>query len=218
MTEFIVSGVPGSPYVRKALLGLIEKSIPWRLHAMQFGEAKSDAHRARQPFGKIPVFRHGDFEFYETQAMLRYIDRIAPEPRLTPQDPRQEARMNQLIGITDFHVTKDVSARISWPRLVAPRFGMPTNEQDVHDAIPGAEICIAEIARLMDGGTFLAADHLSLADIMLAPHLDFFADTPEGAAIMARHPALLAWLAAMRARPSMQATTWEALATLAAAA
>ena len=53
---------------------------------------------------------------------------------------------------------------------------------------------------------------------MRAPHFDFFAETPEGAAIMARHPPLLGWLAAMRARPSMQATTWEALSAPAAAA
>ena len=140
MTDFIVYGIPGSPYVRKALLGLIEKSLPWRLHAMAMGEAASPEHRLRQPFGKIPAFRHGDFAFYETQAMLRYIDRIAPEPSFTPQDAQQEARMNQLCGIADFYVTKDVSARISWGRLVAPRFGMPVDEQDVQAAIPGAEI------------------------------------------------------------------------------
>lgn len=217
MITFVVHGIPGSPYVRKALLGLEEKGMPWRLDAIGFGEHKSAAWLARQPFGRIPAFTHGDFAFYETQAMLRYIDRIVPAPPLTPADARAEARMNQLCGIADCYVTREISAAVSFPRLMAPRFGMPVDEAAVVAALPGAERCVAEVARLMGAGPFMAGDALSLADLMLAPHFDYFATTQEGGAMLARHAALAGWLARMRARPSMAATAWERIERRAAA-
>jgi glutathione S-transferase len=52
---------------------------------------------------------------------------------------------------------------------------------------------------------------------MLAPQLDFLAMTPEWAALTEGRPNLDAWLTRMRGRPSVQATTWEKVAGLAAA-
>jgi len=52
---------------------------------------------------------------------------------------------------------------------------------------------------------FLAGDSLSIADLMLAPQLDFFAETPEGKSLL-HDTRLKAWLDRMNARPSMQAT------------
>ena len=41
---------------------------------------------------------------YETQAIMRYVDAVVPGPRLQPEEPRAAARMNQLMGITDWYV------------------------------------------------------------------------------------------------------------------
>ena len=40
MSEVIIHGVPGSPYVRKALLVCEEKGAPYRLAAMGMGQNK----------------------------------------------------------------------------------------------------------------------------------------------------------------------------------
>src|SRR6188768_4087414 len=104
MTEFVVTGIPGSPYVRAPLLLLEEKGVAYRLDALPFGAQRSPEYLRLQPFGKIPAFAHGDFAFYETQAFLRYVERVVPEPVLTPQGARAIARMDQLIGITDDYV------------------------------------------------------------------------------------------------------------------
>ncbi|EJL34147.1 glutathione S-transferase [Caulobacter sp. AP07] len=217
MTSFVVHGVPGSPYVRATLLGLEEKGLPYRLAALAYGEHKGEAHRQRHPFGRIPVLDHGDLRLYETQAILRYLDRIAPSPPLTPADPVAEARMNQLIGICDWYVIKDVSAGITFHRVVAPRFGLPVDEAAVAQAIPGARTCVGEIARLLGDAPFLTGQALSLADLMLAPHLAWLAVTDEGRQMLGPHPALAAWIDRMNARPSMILTTWERLAESAAA-
>ncbi|GAC1327466.1 MAG: glutathione S-transferase family protein [Beijerinckiaceae bacterium] len=218
MSDFTIYGVPGSPYVRSALLGLEEKGCAWHLHAMPFGGFRSEEHRARNPFGRIPVMDHGDFRLYETQAILRYLDRIVCEPSLTPRDPRAEACMNQLCGITDWYVMPQVSATITFARLVAPKLGRPVDEAKVSEAIPKAEVCIAEISRLLGDQRFMAGEQLSIADLMLAPHLVMFAETAESASMLQRHVNLASWIERMNARPSMLVTTWDRLHELARAA
>jgi glutathione S-transferase len=218
MSDFTIYGVPGSPYVRAALLGLEEKGCDWRLHAMPFGAFKAPEHLQRHPFGRIPVMDHGDFRLYEVQAILRYLDRIIPEPMLTPRDPRAEARMNQICGITDWYFMPQVSATITFQRIVAPKIGRPVDEAKVREAIPKAEICVAEISRLLGDHPFMAGGELSIADLMLAPHLTMFAETAEGASMLQPHPNIRRWVERMNARPSMIATTWDKLHELARAA
>jgi glutathione S-transferase len=80
---------------------------------------------------------------------------------------------------------------------------------------PATEV-IDEVARLLGDQVFMAGDALSLADLMLAPHLSFLPHFAEGQAILARHDNLAAWIDRMEARPSMAATTWDRLKALAA--
>ncbi len=44
---------------------------------------------------------------------------------------------------------------------------------------------------------------------MVAPHLDFFAQTPEWRELTADRSNLVDWLARAEERPSFKATTWE---------
>jgi glutathione S-transferase len=206
MSDFIVHGVPGSPFLRSVQLGLEEKGAPYRLAAMAPGESKSAAHLKRHPFGRIPAFEHGDFQLYETQAILRYLDDVIPEPALEPADPRAAARMNQIIGINDWYFFPKVAAVIVFQRIIGPKLlGLATDEAAVAAALPVGRVCIAELDRLLGDQPFLAGEHLSIADLVLAPQLDFFAATPEGAAMLVG-TGLDQWLHRMRARPSMLAT------------
>jgi glutathione S-transferase len=214
----IVHGVPGSPYVRAALLTLEEKGAEYEFAAMGLGTLKQQPHLSRHPFGRIPAFEHDGWMLYETQAIMRYVDAVAPGPRLQPEEPRAAARMNQLMGITDWYVMPQVSAPITRNRVVAPRFNRPVDEDAIVRAIPNARICIAEIGRLLGDHTWLAGDALNLADLLLAPHLSMFAQAPEGAQILQEHENLNRWLARIEARPSMQATTWDRLLERAAKA
>lgn len=216
MSVFVIHGIPGSPYVRTPLMALEEKGLPWRLSAVPMGGNRAPGYRAIHPFQKIPTLDHGDFRLYETRAILNYIDRIAPEPSLTPTDPRRAARMDQLIGITDSYLAARVSGALSFPRVVAPGFGLPVDDSAVAAAVPAAAEVIDEVARLLDDQPFMAGNGLTLADLMLAPHLVFLPHFAEGAAILAPHTRLAAWIARMETRPSMVATNWVRLNELCA--
>ncbi|MDB5395175.1 MAG: putative glutathione S-transferase [Rhodospirillales bacterium] len=211
MADITVHGIPGSPYVRAALLGLEEKAAPYTLVPMAPMETKQPAHLGRHPFGRIPAFAHGDFQLYETQAILRYVDAVLPGIALRPIEPRAAARMDQMVGIVDWYFFRDISATISFNRVIAPAFGMPTDEAAVAAAIPKAAICLAELDRLIGDNAFVAGDSLSIADLMLAPQMEFFSATPESVALLKSHPRLGAWLTRMQDRQSMRNTSWEKL-------
>jgi glutathione S-transferase len=96
--------------------------------------------------------------------------------------------------------------------------GTTPDEDAIKAAMPKAHLVFDELARLLGGNTYFAGDAISLADLMIAPAMAFFAQTPEWTVLSAPHANLVAWLARMQARPSMQATTWERLAEIAQAA
>ncbi len=213
MSEFVVYGVPGSPYVRSALLAFHEKQTPYRLAVLprDVGATRSEEHLQRHPFGRIPVLEQGDFRLYETQAILRYLDAVLPGPSLQPRDPRVAARMNQIVGIVDCYVFPYVSVGITAERFMAQRFwNRAADEKNIANALPWARVCIRELQRLKGSAEFLAGDTLSIADLMVAPQLLFFRGTPEAEELMSGTE-LDAWLRRMRKRPSIQATEAERL-------
>ena len=216
MTEIIVHSVPGSPFGRAVLATLEEKALPYRFSLLGPQDMRSPRHFALHPFGRVPILQHGDFSVYETQAILRYLDRVAPRPALTPADPQAAARMDQLMNVNDWYLFQNAGAVIGFQRVVGPvLLGLPTDEAAIAAALPKAQQAVDEIARLLGTQTFLAGDAVTLADLAIAPQLDFLASTPEWPALVRTHAGVARWLERMNARPSMQATTWKQVTKMA---
>ena len=206
MTEFTVHGHPASPFLRSVCLGLEEKGAPYRIQGLDVGDMRGEAHRKLHPFGRIPAFDHGGYKLYETQAILRYIDAVIPEPPLQPTEPKAIGRMNQIIGINDWYLFPQVARIIVFHRIEGPALmGTTPDEAAIAGAVPDARLCLNELNRLLGDQPFLAGDQLSLADLMLAPQLYYLAATPEGRTIL-EDAELLAWLRRMNGRNRMKAT------------
>src|SRR5262249_55437591 len=148
---------------------------------------------------------------YETQAILRYVDSLSPDRPLQPQDAKSAARMNQIAGIVDWYVFPQITVKITAERLMSQMFwGRGPDEEGVAKAVPAARVCIQELQRLMGTAPFLAGDSISIADLMLVPHLAMFRMTPEGQSLL-EGTALNGWMDRMAARPSLRATERERL-------
>jgi glutathione S-transferase len=219
MNEFVIHSIPGSPFGRAAFIALEEKGVHARLTPVAPGTFRSAEHLARHPFGRVPVLDHGDFRIYECAAILRYVDRILPEPQLTPANPQSAGRMDQLMNINDWYLFQGVANVIAFQRIVGPRLmGLTPDEDAIAAAMPKAHTVFDELARQLGDKQFFVGDSLTLADVHLAPQLDFFAETPEWEPLTAHNVNLRRWLDRMNARPSMAATTWECVAAMAKAA
>ena len=219
MSAFIVHSIPGSPFVRAVLTTLEEKGASYRFSPVAPGTLRSPEHLARHPFGRVPVLEHNGFMLYETQAILRYLDRVLPAPAFTPADPRRAARMDQVMNVNDWYLFPGVANVIVFHRVVGPRvMGLTPDEAAIEAAMPKARAVFEELARLLGEQPYFTGEAISLADLLVAPQLAFFTQTPEWSALGAPHKNLVAWLARMEARPSFGATTWERVSEMAQAA
>jgi glutathione S-transferase len=219
MSQFVVYSIPGSPFGRAVLATLEEKRAPYRLSPVAPGTLRVEPHISRHPFGRVPVLEHDGFLLYETQAMLRYLDRVLPTPPLTPPDPKAAARMDQAMNINDWYLFQGVGNVIAFHRIVGPRvLGLTPDESAIAAAMPKAHAVCNELARLLGSQPYFAGEVVTLADLLLAPQLDFLAATPEWTALSAGNRNLVDWLDRMNARVSLKATTWERVADMAKAA
>ena len=219
MSDYVVHLIPGSPFSRAVLATLEEKGAPYRVVPVMPGTLRSTQHLGRHAFGRVPVLEHGGFRLYETQAILRYLDRVLPEPALTPADPQGAARMDQLMNVNDWYLFHGVANVIAFQRIVGPRImGLTPDEAAIAAAMPKARAVFDELARLLGPQPYFTGESLTLADLLLAPQLDFLQQTPEWEPLSAAHVNLRQWLTRMQARASLRATTWEKVTAMAQAA
>jgi glutathione S-transferase len=219
MAEFVVHSIPGSPFGRSVLATLEAKHADYRLQTLGAGGTKGPEHMARHPFGRIPTLSHGDFELFETQAIVRYLDRVIPTPALTPSDPRAAARMDQAMNVSDWYVFQGVGNVIGFQRVVGPRLmGLTPDEAAIAAVMPRAHQVFNALGGLLGDQPWFAGDQVSLADLMLAPQLDFMSMTPEWPELVAAAPGLVGWMERVNALPCMEATTWDRVAAMGKAA
>jgi glutathione S-transferase len=219
MSEFIVHSIPGSPFGRSVLATLEEKKAPYRLAPVAPGATKTPEYLALHPFGRVPVIEHDGFRLYETQAILRYLDRVLPQPALRPADTQRAARMDQVMNINDWYLFHGVGNVIIFHRVIGPRLlGLTPDADAIKAAMPKAHAVFDELARLLGDQPYFTGDVLSLADLLVAPAIEFFTMIPEWSVLGAPHANLVAWMKRMQERPSMKATTWERVSELAQAA
>jgi glutathione S-transferase len=198
-----VFGFPRSTYVKVVRLILTEKGVDYRFRDTE-AEMYLPVHLERHPFGRVPALQHDDFVLYETSAIAAYIDEVFDGPKLTPQDPRKRARMNQWIGNLNAYFYPEMIYHVSHERLVYPELGIPGNDRIVQRAMPNViralEVMEQELA---DDRPFIVGDPLTMADFFLLPTLFAFGLTPEGKKLMPQFPAIERWNARMAALPSV---------------
>ena len=219
MSEFIVHGIPGSPYGRAVLIALEEKGARYRFQPVAPGTLRTPGHLALHPFGRVPVLEHGQFRLYETAAILRYLERVLPAPLLVPTNAEAAARVDQLMNINDWYLFQGPGNVIGFQRVVGPKLlGVDPDEAAIEAVLPKAHVVFEEISAHLGTERYLTGDAFTLADIMVATQMDFLQQTPEWEPLTAQRTNLREWLARVNARPSLKATTWERVAQLARAA
>ncbi|TCQ02197.1 glutathione S-transferase [Rhizobium sp. PP-F2F-G36] len=201
-------GADYSVYVRTVRLVLHEKNIAYDLVPIDvFADAgPPSSYLARQPFGRIPAFEHDDFRLYETGAITRYVDEAFAGPSLQPADPRNRARVNQIISIADGYIYPHLVWGIYVEQVSKPRKGEPGDRERLAAARSRAPVCLKVIADFMNDDPWLGGTDLTLADLHVAPMMDYFLMAQEGQDMIKSHANLVAWWARMESRPSMRQT------------
>jgi glutathione S-transferase len=193
-----VHGVLLSPFVRKVLLTLEFKGIPYE-NVPVFPGAEDPAFRAISPLGKIPVLQDGDFTIPDTSVICRYLERTHPAPALYPADAQAEARACWLEEFGDSKLM-DCCGGLFQQVFLRPRMlGEETEEDVVRDILEVRlpplldylETQVPETGALL-GDAPTIADLSVLTCFLQADYAGFAVDP-------GTHPRLASWLARMRA-------------------
>jgi glutathione S-transferase len=207
MSQPIVHGPAISTYVRSVRLALHEKGVAHELKEVDIvaGAHKQAPHTSRHPFGKVPAFEHDGSTFYETSAILRYIDEVFPGPALLPSTPKGRVLANQVMSIVDSYGYTPAVANIFIPRVLVPMLGGQTDMEKVEAAKAPAALFVQELERLLGSQQYYGGANVSLADLHVFPVLTYLAATPEGKTILESAPNLRGWMGRIAKRPSVQA-------------
>jgi glutathione S-transferase len=177
-------GDPRSTYVRSARLAFEEKGICYRLepHAPH-----DDAVAAIHAFHRIPAYKQGALTFYETSAIMRYVDETFPGPKLVPDTPVERARMEQWVSAVSAYLY-DAMVRRYVLQYVFPRGADGKPDRTVIDkALVEIEQQLGVLDKAYGERDYLVGDSLTLADILLAPIVFYVGRFPEGKALLAKY-------------------------------
>lgn len=200
-----VFGASYSVYVRIVRLVLEEKGVAYDLEPVDvFAEdGLPPDYLTRHPFGRIPAFEHDGFALYETGAITRYIDEAFEGPPLQPADLRERARSNQIISMADAYAYPHLVWGLFVERVEKPARGLAADEAVIAAALLKSRTCLHALSELMGDRPWLTGAALSLADLYLAPMLEYALRTTEGRELIAQHDNLVDWWARLSSRPSM---------------
>lgn len=204
----LLFGADYSVYVRIARLTLMEKGVAYDLVPVDiFAETGiRDSHLARHPFGKIPTFKHGDFDLYETGAITRYVDEAFDGPALQPTDAQTRARMNQIISIADGYVYPQMVWGLFVECIEKPKREEAPDADRVEKARGVAHTSLAVLAGLLGEQRWMCGDTLTLADLYLAPMIDYALQVPEFREMFSEHRNLGDWWQRITALDSFRET------------
>jgi glutathione S-transferase len=204
----LLFGLERSVYTRIARLALEEKGVPYLMREVEiFGPDGVPAdHFQRHPFGRIPVLQHDAFFLYETGAIAQYVDEAFAGPALQPIDPKQRARMRQVIGVLDSYAYRPMVWGVFVQRVSVPLSGGTPDEAEIASSLKLSAICLGALNDLLGTAPYFAGGFVSLADLHAFPTLHYFCLAPEGRAMFQQYASLSRWYEIMLARPSIRST------------
>lgn len=163
------------------------------------GEHRREDYRGRAGFSHLPALELDDGTWItESLAICRYLESLHPEPNLLGRDPKETAVIEMWTRRAEIYLANPLMlyTRFSHPALAALE---PPEPAVAAYNLRTAEKMMKALDRRLDGRDFIAADRLTLADIVAYVGIDF------GRLVKYRPDKALEnldrWRAAMKARP-----------------
>jgi glutathione S-transferase len=213
MSDILLHGVAGSPFVRKVRIVLSEKGLGYE-HVQTIPVASpppglpfpgiTPELKPRTPLGKIPFARIGDRWLADSSVIAAYVDRLHPEPPMYPSDAWDYARALWFERYIDDGAYPKLFVTIFLERVLAPiLFGRPTDHAIVDKAI--AEDLPAIYGYLdaeIGSRSFLVGERFTIADATVA---SFFVSMQQADAApdAQRWPNLARYVRQQHARPAI---------------
>ena len=203
----IIHGARPSPFVRKVIVFAAEKGIAAEVESAGFGRG-AEGYLKGSPFGKIPALEDGDFLLCDSTAIVTYMDALKPGEEMIPVEPKARARTIWYEEFGDT-IVQAAGAKMFFNRAVAK---LVKQEPDLAAADKAEAEEMPKIydylESVMPDSGWLVEDRFTLADLAAGCPLINVGYVSDGLD-PARWPKTAAWLAAVKARPSVAAAMAE---------
>jgi len=185
MSKPVIIGFPQSSFVWTSRAAANQKGVEYDFKPLAPPANKSPEHLALHPWGKVPVFSHGDVTLYETTAICSYLDTAFEGPSLQPSDPAELARMHQWVSITNCYLYPVAVPRFLLQYVFPSGPGGAPNREVIDAAVPE----IRKTLEVLDAGLgssqwLCSGDTPSVADLFVGPFLFSLPGFPEGGKLM----------------------------------
>jgi glutathione S-transferase len=166
----ILYTVPGSPNGRKVEAVILHLGLEVEIrHCNLFnGELRGADYLAINPNAKVPTLVDGEFQLWESAAIMQYLADKAGDNTLFPRDPRVRA------DITRWQCWEGLYFNAALGTLAFETVAKARNNVGPPDAalIEQARTTLSRFAPVLDGHMkgrkYLVDDHLTLADYSMA--------------------------------------------------
>jgi glutathione S-transferase len=153
-------------------------------------EQKSPAFLAMNPFGQVPLLEDEGHHIADSNAILVYLARRYGDASWLPHDALGAAAVQRWLSVA----AGEIASGPATARIIQ-LFQRP---QDPSEAIERAHRVLALIEAQLTDRAWIAADHVTIADVAL---YSYIARAPEGNVDLAAYAHIQAWLARVEALP-----------------
>jgi maleylacetoacetate isomerase len=157
-------------------IGLNLKGLPYEIVPVHLlregGEQHSEAYRAVNPQGLVPMLQHGNRQLRQSVAILEYLDETWPTPALLPSPARERQRVRAIAQAIacDIHPLNNLRVLQYFDRT----WRVPQSERDEwvrHWIVDGFGAVEAMLNDHPATGRYCEGDTPSLADCCLIPQV-----------------------------------------------
>ena len=163
------------------------------------GEHRTPEHRARDPFGKLPVLERDDGSFLtESLAIIEYLEELYPRPSFFGDSPEERAQSRRLERICELSVVSPITQIV---HATKSPLGLPPSPAVAERAqgILSQGLGVVDDV-LADGRPHVAGDRLTHADCTLQAGFQFARFC--GLDVLAGYKNAQRWDEAYRGRPA----------------
>lgn len=203
--DLALIGFKHSVYTRIVQVGLIETGL--KASYIEVDPFADDPALDRfTPLGRVPVLRHGGFTLTETAAILRYLARISGADHVLPKSPQALARMDQVLGVVDTSIYWPLVRQVFSHGFYAPLMNQPYDPDQVAAGLKAGRPGLRLLDAIAAEGLVLGGQARSLADLHLAPMVDYLTRVEAGRETLAEYPDLWAWWSGISGSALLRAT------------
>ncbi|EDM81580.1 probable glutathione s-transferase-related transmembrane protein [Plesiocystis pacifica SIR-1] len=200
-----LTGFQQSSYVWTARAALAHKGVDYEFKPIVPPANRSPEHLEQHPWGKVPIFSHGDFKLYETTAICTYVNEAFEGPALLPGGAKEHARAQLVISVANSYLYPEAVVRYALQYIFPRGEGGQPDRATIDAAVPEVAKALDVLERELGEKQWFVGDGPTLADYFVGPLVAVVGMFPEGKQLMSERPQLGRHLGQLMALDSFRA-------------